>query len=123
VTRPSGLGVRRFGVPPELHDKRFAGRIDAEPDPARKSHYALISRHFFYFGRNAIRIPSRFLNYPLEKTGPGFRRDFDEDFISDFVAWLEDKFKVGVHGQPCKPHSELKMPKCPSKVRQRGCAR
>jgi hypothetical protein len=34
---------------------------------------------------------------------------------------LKANFKAGVHGQPCKPHSELKLPKCPSQVRRKGC--
>lgn len=103
-------------------DKRFAGRFDAEPDPSKKDRYTLVSRHFFYFGRNAVRIPSRFLKYPLEKKGPAFRRDFDEDFISDFVAWLDGAFKVGLSGSPCKPDPDLRTSECPSKVRRKGCA-
>src|SRR6266852_7252751 len=39
-------------------NKRFANRFDAVPDPSRKDRYALISRHFFYFGADAVSILS-----------------------------------------------------------------
>jgi hypothetical protein len=71
------------------HDSRFAKRIDAKHDLPTRGRFALISRHFFYFGRQAVPIPSRFLRYPLEKKGRGFRyKDFTEDFINDFTNWL-----------------------------------
>lgn len=102
----------------------IGNRIDAEHDIAEKGRYALISHHFFYFGRNAIDIsdiPRKHLDHPFEKTGPGHRCDFSEEFIEDFAKWLKANFKVGVHGQPCQPHSELKLPRCPSQVRRKGC--
>ncbi len=46
--------------------------------------------------------------------------DFSVEFVEDFARWLKANFKVGVHGRPCAPHSELE--KCPAKVRRRGCA-
>jgi Nucleotide modification associated domain 2 len=104
-------------------DKRFASRFDAVPDQDRKDRYALVSRHFFYFGAAAVPIPARFRNYPLEKRGRGFRRKFDLDFISAFVAWLEDGFPVGMNGQPCKPDPDFPMSKCRPKRLQRECAR
>ena len=102
----------------------IGNRIDADHDIAEKGRYALISHHFFYFGRNAIdisEIPDKHLDHPFEKTGPGHRCDFSEEFIKDFAKWLKANVKVGIHGQPCQPHSELKLPKCPSQVRRKGC--
>ncbi|OGQ52269.1 MAG: hypothetical protein A2W66_06305, partial [Deltaproteobacteria bacterium RIFCSPLOWO2_02_56_12] len=46
----------------------------------------LISDYFYYFGRNAVRIPKRFA--VIEKRGPGFKSRFDKEFIDKFVAWL-----------------------------------
>ena len=60
--------------------------------------YALISRHFYYFGANAIDIPGKFPN--LEKTGPGFRCDFTIAYIRRFVKWLEGQDKSGKRGEP-----------------------
>lgn len=106
-------------------DERFVGRLDATQapyDPPVKGHFALISRHFFYFGDNAIEIsevPSQHLSHNLEKKGPGFRSDFDEEFIRDFTTWLEDHFHTGVHGEPCDPDPDIKLPKCAYKVRRK----
>ena len=61
--------------------------------------FALISRHFYYFGANAIDIPTRF---DLEKKGPGFRSNFDDAYILKFVEWLEKcELGPGRHGDPC----------------------
>ncbi len=98
-------------------------RIDAVPVKHMSDRYALLSYHYFYFGRNAIdisKIPRKHLNHRFEKRGPGYRCDFSEEFINDFAKWLENNFKVGVHGPPCDPHSELDMPKCPPRVRRKG---
>ena len=64
--------------------------------------FALISRHFYYLGANAIDIPKRFLF--LEKKGPGFKKfdSFGSADIRRFVKWLEDRYKSGKHGEPCK---------------------
>ena len=105
------------------NDPRFMNRIDAHRRSPKKGDCALISRHFFYFGRNAVRIPKRFLKHPLEKDGPAFRNAFDEDFIKDFVNWLETKYRIGVHGEPCDPMVELGTPKCSVKVRRKGLTR
>jgi hypothetical protein len=112
-------------VPLDQYCQAHCGdRIDAEPEDDGGDRLALISHHFFYFGRNAIdisRIPRKHLDHPFEKSGPNYRCDFSEEFVEDFAKWLETNFKVGVHGPPCEPHSELEMPKCPPKVRRKGC--
>jgi hypothetical protein len=100
-------------------DARFKERIDAHGRSPKKGRFALVSRHFFYYGRNAIDIPSRYLAHPLEKKGPGFRSDFDQEFIDNFTTWLETTYRLGVHGQPCDPMPELGTPKCAYKVREK----
>jgi hypothetical protein len=94
-------------------DERFRGRKDNTFDESdRTDTFALISQHFFYFGRNAIdvaAIPKRHLTHPLEKKGPGYRRDFSEEFIEDFVGWLERNYEVGVHGEPCGHRGKLSV--------------
>ncbi|MCI0332404.1 MAG: hypothetical protein L0228_04180 [Planctomycetes bacterium] len=58
-------------------------RFDAEHEVLEDGRYALISRHFFYFGRNAVdlsEIPRKYLNHPFEKKGPGYRCDFTEEY-------------------------------------------
>jgi hypothetical protein len=69
----------------------------------KKCQFVLISRHFWYFGRNAISIPKNKFPY-LEKTGPGYRSDFEEAYILRFKNWLETETgcKPGICGDPCK---------------------
>jgi hypothetical protein len=90
-------------------DPKFSNRLDAKRERGKQGRFALISRHFFYFGRNAIdisEIPSRNLRHRFEKKGPGFRKDFTEHFIEDFAGWLENNFNVGRHGPHCGPLPE-----------------
>jgi hypothetical protein len=70
-------------------------------DWEKKNRFVLISHRFYYFGRNAIAIPRRFRNYPLEKKGPGYRRNFDDKFIQRLVNWFANSHKIGRHGDPC----------------------
>lgn len=100
-------------------------RIDAKREDSviEDGRYALISWHFFYFGRNAIKIPQKYLKHPFEKRGPGYRCDFTEEYVEEFVTWLEDTFKVGVHGPPCRPRTDFRTPVCPSKARRTRCTR
>jgi hypothetical protein len=65
----------------------------------RNKQFVLVSRHFYYFGAKAIRIPNRFKNF--EKKGPGFRNRFDQADIRVFLQWLESKYEPGKHGEPC----------------------
>lgn len=77
----------------------FLPRTDFE----KHEKFVLISKRFYYFGRNAIRIPgARFPH--LEKQGRGFRSDFDEAYLERFLKWLEQEVgaRPGRHGEPCK---------------------
>jgi hypothetical protein len=91
-------------------DKRFRGRAGNTRDESHRTDtFALISQHFFYFGRNAIdleAVPQEHLAHPLEKKGAGFRSDFNEEFIEDFIRWLERNFEIGIHGAPCGDKGE-----------------
>ena len=101
-------------------DSRIDAKHDLLPETNR---FALISNHYFYFGSNAIAIsgiPSSHLQHPFEKTGPGYRSDFCEEFIAEFAEWLSATYKVGVHGLPCKPHAELKLPVCSLHVKHQS---
>lgn len=76
-------------------------RGDNEPprdDFEKHFQFALASRHFYYFGANAIDIPKEF---NLEKKGPGFRSHFDPADVRRFVEWLESTYPSGKHGEPC----------------------
>jgi hypothetical protein len=92
-----------------VKDKRFHGRRDNQRHaPNCTNRFALISTHFYYFGRNASQIPKRFKRHPLEKKGPSFRKDFDQKFIDSFVNWLERKHeRKGILGKPCREEKNV----------------
>jgi hypothetical protein len=99
---------------PGKRRKRHAETTESSGKSGVKERFALISYHYFYFGRNAIDIsdlPRTHLDRPFEKAGPGHRCNFSEEFVDEFAKWLKANFKVGIHGPPCKPHSELKLSK------------
>ena len=74
--------------------------------------FALVSRHFYYFGAKAERLPPQFLF--LEKTGPGCKRRFDSADIHRFVEWLTKTHPPGKHGEPCTSQSDEASRECTS---------
>ena len=68
----------------------------------KREQFVLVSRHFFYFGNNAIDIPAKFRRRGFEKKGPGFRCPSDPADVCRFVDWLEKERKPGKHGKPCQ---------------------
>ncbi|HVK19720.1 MAG TPA: hypothetical protein VM533_22495 [Fimbriiglobus sp.] len=97
-----------------FHDARFIYRAGNDHDfCGRTDVFALISNHFFYFGSHAPKFAERHLKYPIEKRGRGHRSHFPEDFVADFVAWLEQRYRVGVHGSPCADHPDFVSPQPP----------
>lgn len=92
-----------------LKDSRFRHRADC-CDRGTRNKYALVSRKYWYFGRSAVpiqRIPRFGLRHSLEKRGPNFRSDFPMEFVSQFAAWLEQCYILGVHDEPCSPVPRL----------------
>jgi hypothetical protein len=72
-------------------------RADSKPprdEFEKREQFALVSRHFYYFGANAVDIQ----NYTLEKNSRGFHYVDPADF-QPFVEWLEGG-KPGKHGEP-----------------------
>lgn len=85
-----------------LHDQRFIGRED-HIDLGYGNEFALISHHYFYFGKSAIQTSYLPRTIPLQrlfKRGPGFRRDFPENSLKALVKWFERTYSVGMHGDP-----------------------
>lgn len=65
-------------------------------DFEKHKQFALVSRHFYYFGVNHIDIQE----FKLEKNSRGFHYVDPADFCR-FVEWLERTYKPGKHGEPC----------------------
>jgi hypothetical protein len=75
-------------------------------DFEKHEQFALISRHFWYFGSKAISIPERFKcekphGFKLEKKGPHFRNHFEQADIDTFLEWLEKQPKPTEPYEPC----------------------
>jgi hypothetical protein len=111
-----------------VRDHRFRDRLDATCGDAPIGREALIATEFYYFGREAISVsglPASLRQQPLEKRGPGFRRDFDEEFIQRFAGWIRRRHHRGLHGKPCDPwepplEHPATSPARPRRVRRRS---
>jgi hypothetical protein len=58
----------------------------------------LISEHFYYFGINAPTIPMEFL--VICKEGIGEKKFENIQLADDFINWVTNNFKTGIHGDP-----------------------
>jgi hypothetical protein len=86
-----------------LSSSEFHGRVDCR-DAGRQNIFALLSQHYFYFGRNALdkaNLPTALAQLALFKKGPGFRADLPLSQVRLLTQWFDRTFKTGVHGQPC----------------------
>jgi len=64
-----------------------------------KSCYVLISKYFWYFGRNHLVLPDEFVS--IYKHGRGYKsKCFTEEFLVAFLAWLECNVPMGYRGDP-----------------------
>lgn len=67
----------------------------------------LISQEFYYFGDNAILIPSRFREVCSE--GRNMKSTSIPIKVADnFIQWLKSEHKVGIHGDPIDWKKHLK---------------
>jgi hypothetical protein len=94
------------------HAQRRGDNLPPANDFENHEQFVLISRHFYYFGAKPIRIPNRFTD--LEKRGPGFKNNFDSAYIGRFVKWLDGRFRLGKHGQPCQHSPDEPTSSCKS---------
>jgi hypothetical protein len=115
-----------------LSDARFRRRRDCK-DFGDGNKFALISKRYFYFGRNALAV--RVLPEPLQeniaKRGVGFRRDYPPGKLRKLVKWFARNYEMGMHGDPCgtkRDVAQVRKRKIPAEIagscKQRGsCAR
>jgi len=88
-------------------DRQHGDNLRPETAFEEQCQFVLVSRHFYYFGRNAKPIPAH--RFPdLEKRGPGFRSDFKKGYVDRFVKWIEATCETGRHGDPCQEPSSAK---------------
>jgi len=88
------------------NDPRYQGRTDQTKTSRFNERYALISKTYFYFGKNAIEItslPKKLRRIPIENRGRGYQyKNFNQAYINALTRWFLNKFKKGVHGSPCR---------------------
>jgi hypothetical protein len=60
--------------------------------------YALLSNHFYYFGRNARPLPGHLMR--LVKTTQGHLRFENEDIIRKFIKWISRFKKNKLYADP-----------------------
>lgn len=49
--------------------------------------YALLSNHFYYFGKGAITLPQKL--YPIIHTTQGHKSEANGPYTSDFISWIQ----------------------------------
>lgn len=67
-----------------------------------QSEGVLVSRHFAYWGSNAIKIPLQLLDFNGETIliGRGYRHSFSDAFVREFVQWFDGLHAQGFLGPP-----------------------
>jgi hypothetical protein len=95
-----------------LSDRRFRGRRDCV-DRGQGNKFALISRRYFYFGKNSVKFSKlpEDLAEGISKKGPGFRSDFPSARLKKLVKWFRKRYETGVHGGPCASSSTSIKPR------------
>jgi len=72
----------------------------------------LISKNFYYFGKEAPEIPVKFT--PLIHTVQGHKRikptSTEYVRVTRFLEWLQDNSKQGMNGEPGHPNAKYKLP-------------
>jgi hypothetical protein len=63
-----------------------------------KHPYVFVSKHFFYFGKNAIPVPREFDSIIWKKQGCKY--DHDPADVRKFLEWLQQNYSPGRHGEP-----------------------
>lgn len=65
----------------------------------------LISKKYWYWGKNAIPIPQQY--HKVIKSGRGYSKIEDETLISGIILWLESMEDKGYIGEPYKFHGKF----------------
>lgn len=87
---PNGDGWRRLPSPHHADDAAMFHDLNGR--------YVLVATQFYYFGRNAPKIPARVAE--LVPRGRGDRCRFPESLTMRFVEWLTRVYGPGIHGEP-----------------------
>jgi hypothetical protein len=108
--------TRKLSFKGYLCAPRFQGRRDCI-DFGERNKFALVSKRYFYFGKNAVPFSAlpKHLAVNLAKRGPSFRSDYLPEKLRGLVRWFQKNYELGVHGDPCGAKVGT------TKVRKRRC--
>lgn len=86
-----------------LHSCGPCGDDDSHLERDTSAPYVLVSWSFAYYGKDAVRIPSRFRNHEGNDyfgSVRNYRRNFPDDLRSEFIIWLDSQAHIGRKGEP-----------------------
>jgi hypothetical protein len=98
---PNRCGDNLYFLTPTGKWDRVRSPFHQDPELFRKDTkhpYVFVSRHFFYFGREAIPLPKHFR--VLVHARQGCKSRHDPAVVVQFVAWLERAFEPGLMADP-----------------------
>ena len=78
--------------PTDYHNKAH------ERDKDLKHPFVFISENFYYFGTNAIEIPTTYQD--LIWTRQGCKSKFPSELVNEFLKWLAVNYETGTYGEP-----------------------
>ena len=59
---------------------------------------AFIAEHYYYFGSNAVEIPTDYTTLIWKRQG--VKCSHDPQTVTAFLDWLQCIFRPGIHGRP-----------------------
>lgn len=83
----------------------------------------LISKNFYYFGKEAVEIPDKLSSVIQTTQGvktlkPAAKNSNKYEIVPTFLEWLQGNFEQGIHGAPTHVKAKCKLPPyeiCPNK--------
>lgn len=57
-----------------------------------------ISKHYYYFGENAVKLPKKYRSLLKDKQGVTCKHD--PKTVDSFLKWINQNYKPGIHGKP-----------------------
>lgn len=84
----------------QLKSPYHYGKCKLEADT--KYPYVFVSDHFYYFGKNAIELPSELQAIFEVQRGISYKKG---TLAKSFINWMSNNTELGVHGKPHRVNS------------------
>ena len=110
-----GDNIYKMGTDGQLVQVKnlFHGKENVKSDTSINR--VLISKTFYYFGKEAIDIPNKLNSIVHTRQGHTTFKPVPEssnkrDIVPLFLNWLQENFKEGIHGEPAHVKAKCKLP-------------